>query len=335
MATSAGDAKSFRAYVDMIIDEFKKGTRSARYLGTGAPKEVVDHVESFEVETKTKGIMKLLENYPYGDPKTNGMNHSVTQAKWKDGTVRWVVLMPSTAEDEMEAAWKNAQGYKHRTRLDDGELSATQDQQTNLYKDMRNEKGICQLKGQSVSPSLTLPSQAIDTTAANEAALLPGDNTEDKVRDASDDEDMEDEEEEVCAGNMLDLLMGGGGLGLGAGEAGVAGSASAFGGGGARGSRGSAVPKSAAKAKVKLHAIQRNMPPPLTRGGSGASASPSGRRVQVVVVPSARVAPESTNKTDSEVQALVAKSVRICEDFAQFQKETLVKTCEKNWYNKN
>lgn len=66
---------------------------------------------------------------------------------WKDGTLRDVVLIPSTAADEMECSWELNSGYTHSKMLDDGMVSMSPQQQHSLFKDLLSTKGASQLVG--------------------------------------------------------------------------------------------------------------------------------------------------------------------------------------------
>ena len=117
--TDMDTKKRFMDYIDRMIDTYKGGSRAFRDDG---PKQLLDRENLQQVKTSVEGTMKLLERYPFGDPRTNGKGHTVTRALWKDGTVRDVVLIPTTADDEMKASWENISGIKLTTNLHDGQM---------------------------------------------------------------------------------------------------------------------------------------------------------------------------------------------------------------------
>lgn len=92
------EKKRFFCFRERMLAAYRAGDRSTRNLGDPAKQQIVkSHV--FSIDSKTRGTIKLLECYPYGDPATNGLGHQVTRAKWKDGTWRDVVLIPNTPAD--------------------------------------------------------------------------------------------------------------------------------------------------------------------------------------------------------------------------------------------
>ena len=94
-----------------LVTEYKSGSR--RINGNEATmQETVGKRHEFNFEKTDDGVMKLLETYigVYGDPATNGKGHKVTRTKWKDGSIRDVVLIPTTAEDEWKCSWVQKRG---------------------------------------------------------------------------------------------------------------------------------------------------------------------------------------------------------------------------------
>jgi hypothetical protein len=84
------------------------------------------------------------------DPTTNGLGHQVTVTTWKDGSQQEVVLIPKSASDEMDCDWEFSSAIAHKTKLDDGSMSSSADQQARLYGNLRAEQGASQLRGEVV-----------------------------------------------------------------------------------------------------------------------------------------------------------------------------------------
>eukprot|EP00959_Pyramimonas_sp_CCMP1952_P278254 5817235-Pyramimonas_sp.AAC.1 len=116
-------------YQETLIGHYQDGGLNCRYVD--APAETIEKVNSVDVTSGVKGKAKLYETYckEFGDPSTNGKNHAIVQRyQWKDGTIRKVVLVPETLDDEMEAAWTNRASVGHKVQLHNGELTDSPNQ---------------------------------------------------------------------------------------------------------------------------------------------------------------------------------------------------------------
>jgi hypothetical protein len=58
-----------------------------------------------------------------------------------------VVLIPAQADDEMDCDMEYKSGYKHKTDVDDGNLTNSADQQLRLFSELRQIEGVSRLQG--------------------------------------------------------------------------------------------------------------------------------------------------------------------------------------------
>ena len=147
--TSPDAHAAFTNFRTWMLDEYKSGNKRVKDAVERSPQEQVNKQSEFAIVKKDTGIMKLLSAYveQHGDPDSNGKGHTKVKTMWKDGTLREAVLIPTTAEDEMECSWQSKSGYVHTKCLDDGALSMDGKQQQELFGNLLAAKGASKLTG--------------------------------------------------------------------------------------------------------------------------------------------------------------------------------------------
>jgi hypothetical protein len=191
--TTMLDKKRFLDFVARLIEHYKSGNKTMKALDV--PQQALEKTDEFNVESSTKGKMQLRSTY-LGNPGDNG--HTVTMARWKDGTMKEVVLMPETPEDMMEVSWNNVQATKHTVVLHDGDLTESAGQVRDLFNERRQDEGVCQLKGTAMtSSSSSGAGVAPQVELAKTSAPLGGENQGQAEQEEPSDDDF-----------GLEILMG-------------------------------------------------------------------------------------------------------------------------------
>ena len=96
VASSKEEHGRFFAFIDKMINAYQNGSRLAHGLDLST--ESLEKENAFSCEAGVKGKLKLLSSYKeqFGDPATNGLGHTVTRTRWKDGTEQDVVMVPNS-----------------------------------------------------------------------------------------------------------------------------------------------------------------------------------------------------------------------------------------------
>jgi hypothetical protein len=266
ISTKQEERVRFDKYLEQMIEAYTNGDKAAKNLDS-APKETVEKETEFNMETSVKGRMKLYTTYKqkHGDPATNGLGHTLTKARWKDGSVQEVVLIPFTLEDEMDCSWNHKVGHKHRTEIHNGELTENQNQLAQLFADLRQESGNSRLTGQALvsASSSGRPVSAAGGSGKSEGSLAGSPDNKKASTEDPDDDDDDEGEEVVGSDGLLDMLMDmGDSAGKQRGDVSVPG-------------------KTAAKAKSKANAKTgaSTAPPPLKVLGGGVKKAALGKVV--------------------------------------------------------
>ena len=152
----------FFNFMDTMIAEFQAGNKQAKDIGRKS-QERVPVITDVNMHTSVEGTMKLLSNYPHGDPTTNGLGHTIKRNQlWRDGTYQDVVLIPHTPEDEMKCSWNNIQGFRHQKNIHDGEMMENPNQLKELFKDLRATRAANCITGEAIAPP---PSQSSSSSS--------------------------------------------------------------------------------------------------------------------------------------------------------------------------
>eukprot|EP00959_Pyramimonas_sp_CCMP1952_P169102 3532270-Pyramimonas_sp.AAC.2 len=86
LASDGHVAKEFSDYTDALTEHYKSGNATSHTFTGPSERIVKEQTNSFKAGVK--GVYKLLSSYAFGDPATNGLGHTQTRIKWKDGVVR-------------------------------------------------------------------------------------------------------------------------------------------------------------------------------------------------------------------------------------------------------
>ena len=210
--------------------------------------------------------------------------------------------MPTTAPEDMEVQWRWTDAHKHTKMLDDGNATASADQQGVLFNQIKKQK-TSKLSGdimRSEPASSGAPGIGAKTADTQEGSAG---TDKDKV-----DESEHEDEEVDDDGDMLDMLGGGFTKRRKVEEAAPPPPATA---------------KAKAKAKAKgKAAADPSMPPPLT-GGGGGGVRGGGR------------APPGHNtpgKVQKDIENKLKKADTKLTEFAMMRRATIAAEIEKKYY---
>lgn len=202
ITTNMDEKRRLTQFIDTLIEHYKSGAKSMKNFS--GPKQTVEKETEFNTQATTRGAMKLLTSYPYGDPRTNKLGHTLTTARWKDGSIREVVLMPTTPDDKMECSWNNIQSHRHRVQLHNGEM-AEHGQLQQLFGELRDQEGACQLTGKVMSPAAPATGAAASTVGFLASGAGSASNDEQQHGKSNDDADSGDE---LDGGDIMDGILG-------------------------------------------------------------------------------------------------------------------------------
>ncbi|CAK0804994.1 unnamed protein product, partial [Prorocentrum cordatum] len=162
----------FHQWITDVIAHYKAGHKTLKNL-CAAPRETLDQVKETGVKGLVKGKAKLLESYvaDHGDPLANGLGHKKTRQKWKDGSMRDVVIIPTTPDDEMDMEWYTSSGFAYKKEIHDGEGVDGDNVVGGIYADVQNNQARNQIVGvaQPVAPPVeptSVPKMASTTVGA-------------------------------------------------------------------------------------------------------------------------------------------------------------------------
>ena len=305
-----------------MIAEFQAGNKQAKDIGRKS-QERVPVITDVNMHTSVEGTMKLLSNYPHGDPTTNGLGHTIKRNQlWRDGTYQDVVLIPRTLEDEMKCSWNNIQGFRHQKNIHDGEMMENPNQLKELFKDLRATRAANCITGEAIAPppSQSSSSSSTDGVAGALAGNLqgPAEGLQNEPQNEAEmEEDFADDDE--CGDGLLDMLSD-------SPAKPAAGSGNA--GGGQAAADGRRRPTSKAGGKAGATTGSSAMPPPLTGGGGARGRAGVGKAKTKATVSAAGASDEK------DVQNLMGKTERLLLDFTGWQKATLLANSDKNLYKK-
>lgn len=199
--------KRFFDYIDAMISAYLRGDRAAINIDT-EQKQSITKEQEVSMNARVRGKMKLLSEYEFGDPRTNGKGHTVTRAMWKDGVIRDVVLMPTTPADEMEVSWDNRTLHRHQLQLHNGEHMENPNQLSDIFNEIRTGRGANRIVGEAVPLAFPGGVPAGNSSSSSGA----GARTDQQLSVGLSKDDEEDEEEQddpAQAMDMLDLLADG------------------------------------------------------------------------------------------------------------------------------
>lgn len=308
------EQQRFLNYAEMLISMYQNGSRAVKNLGDGRPRETVTKASSTDVKLRVRGKAKLLEHYPWGDPTQNGLGHTVTKTKWKDGTWRDVVIIPETAEDEMEITWDNTTQLQHTTELHDGTLTESPNQVRDLLNQLREEQGKCMVKGEASSSLSAAPASKSSAAMDNDGNGKASNST---MKGDGNDSDLDlegDDGARPANDDLFGMLMGGpagSGAGLGLPSA----------------ASGGCGPKAKAKntSKAKATPASSAAPPPLP--GCVRAAGEKQKKSNIDAV--------GAGELDSKSEQLILSKVeKIAIEYKNSQKASLVAMLEKKYYKK-
>lgn len=204
VATDQEVNKKFFDYRVWLIAQYTSGNKAAR--GTFQTQQQVNVVDETAMLAKDKGKAMLLSSYEkkHGDPASNG--HQTTTTKWKDGSIQTVVLIPLLPDDEMDVEFVQKSGVRHVKTLDDGQLSASSNQQGNLYAEICDEVGASKLKGKAMPRALPA-GLVVEPKSEQPPSHTSSGQGEKQAAGEEDQGDSEEEEDESCAGaNLMGML---------------------------------------------------------------------------------------------------------------------------------
>ena len=210
--------------------------------------------------------------------------------------------MPTTAPEDMEVQWRWTDAHKHTKMLDDGNATASADQQGVLFNQIKKQK-TSKLSGdimRSEPASSGAPGIGAKTAVTQEGSA---EADKDKV-----DESEHEDEEVDDDGDMLDMLGGGFTKRRKVEEA-------------APPLPATAKAKAKAKAKGKA-AADPSMPPPLTGGGGGGNRG-GGR---------APVGANNPGKVQKDIENKLKKADTKLTEFAMMRRATIAAEIEKKYY---
>ncbi|CAK0827283.1 unnamed protein product, partial [Prorocentrum cordatum] len=304
--TDKEEAGRFTTFMTALIENLKAGGKSSRFIDR--PAESLTKEVGVEMKSGVKGIAKLYDGYfgIHGDPLTNGLGHQLVERyKWKDGSIRKVVLVPTTPEDEMETEWNATQKFAHSTELHNGELTDRADHVASLFAEIRDGAGRNQMTGQSQARKAE-PAASADGGPAEKKTRV--EDLQVKAEDESDDEDM--------GGRDLMGLLGSG--------MGAASSSQPAGEGRAAAAAATPGQPSSGRAKAKGKAkAQSNMPPPISAGGGGARRSGTTKGKA-----GGDEAPDAAEKT---AKGQIDRLQNVTDEFPLLQRATLLAMDKKHF----
>ena len=231
---------------------------------------------------------------------------------------RQCVLIPETAEDEMEAEWSTTTGCRHTRELHDGELTLSADHVQKLYADLQTSTAANPLTGEAAAPaapkSSPMAGQAAEAGASQDSAKkASGGSAKKGDEDVDDDEDVEDN----APVSLLSMLGGPGpSSSRPASSAPLAEVPPAV-------ANPNAKSKAKAKARGKAQAAP-NAPPPLSKGSA---AGAGGRRAGA-----AGAAPDvAPDRAERDSKSQLAKLEVIATDFSQMQRASIILMDKKHY----